>query len=434
MRTALSKIRILFACGVVLLLTPSISFAQSAVTLASEMEHVSPADVGMSEETLAKVVPALREMVDDERIPGAIVMVARHGKIVLEESVGWRDVDADEPMETDTVLRFYSMTKPVTSVAVMMLVEEEKLGLDDPVAKHVPGLAGLRVFSEQIGETLKQVDANRDMTIRDLLRHTSGLTYGFFGSSPVDREYTRLAVLDDSGTLQQMVDKLAELPLLYQPGTRFNYSVSTDLLGHVIERVSGQGLDEFLRQRVFQPLDMRDTAFYVADEKLDRFANNYGPRQTTSGIKVIDRADNSKFAKRPSFLSGGGGLVSTARDYMRFCQMLLDEGEFGGERLLSDASVREMTKNQLPPEAYPLTLNGVREGVGFGLGFSVVVEITDWTRLCHAGEYGWGGAASTHFWISPDDDLAVVVLTQFMPFSFELENSVKPLVYEAIVD
>ena len=427
-------IRILFVCVTTILLAGPELSAQTAATLAPEMERARPSEVGMSADALSKIVPALQQLVDGERIPGAIVMVARHGKIVLDDCVGWRDVEAGIPMESDSILRFYSMTKAVTSVAVMMLVEEGRIGLDDPVSKHVPGLAGLRVFTEKVGDDLKQVDAHREMTVRDLLRHTSGLTYGFFGDSPIDREYQTVGVLDDSGTLQDMVDKLAKMPLLYQPGTRFNYSVSTDLLGHVIEQVSGQGLDEFFDQRVFQPLGMRDTAFHVAVEKLDRFANNYGPRQTQAGIKVIDHADNSKFARRLNLLSGGGGLVSTAPDYMRFCQMLLNDGEFGGERLLNASTVQEMTKNQLPAEAFPLTLDGVREGVGFGLGFSVVMDITDWTKRCHLGEYGWGGAASTHFWISPEDDLAVVVLTQFMPFSFQLENVVKPLVYEAIVD
>lgn len=426
--------RILYFSIAMILLAPQVLTAQSTATEQTQMSLAAAEKVGMSAEKLAKVVPALQQLVDDKKIPGAIVMVARHGKIVLHDAVGMRDIESAKPMETDSILRFYSMTKAITSVSVMMLVEDGEIGLDDPVAQYVPQLAGLRVFSEKVGDELKQVDSEREMTVRDLLRHTSGLTYGFFGDSPIDKAYLRDAVLDDDSTLQEMAEKLSALPLLYQPGTSFNYSVSTDLLGHIVEVVSGQQLDEFFEQRVFQPLDMRDTGFHVASEKVDRFANNYGPAIPGRGLTVIDSASNSKYLKPRKLYSGGGGLASTARDYMRFCQMLLNKGELEDERLLKASTVEEMTKNQLPAGAYPVTLGGSRDGVGFGLGFSVVVEITDWTQWCHVDEYGWGGAASTHYWISPRDDLAVVVLTQYMPFSFQLESTVKPLVYDAIVE
>ena len=315
----------------------------------------------------------------------------------------------------------------------MMLVEEGKIGLDDAVFKYVPELENVQVFSEKVDGELKLVEAERPMTIRDLLRHTSGLTYGFFGDTPIDREYGKAGILAPSDSLQDTAEKLGKLPLLCHPGSRFNYSVSTDVLGHIVERVSGQRLDVFFEERIFQPLGMIDTAFHVPAEKMDRFANNYGPRQNRPGVKVIDSASSSRYLQPPKLYSGGGGLVSTASDYIRFCQMLLDKGEFNGTRLLKSETVNAMTKNQLPDSAYPVTLNGTRPGVGFGLGFSIVCEKTDWTKLCHVGEYGWGGAASTHFWISPRDDLAVVVLTQYMPFSFQLESAIKPLVYDAII-
>jgi CubicO group peptidase (beta-lactamase class C family) len=336
-------------------------------------------------------------------------------------------------MQHDSILRFYSMTKAITSVSIMMLVEENKIELDDPVSKYLPQLDGLQVFSEKVDGEFKLVDAKRKMTIRDLLRHTSGLTYGFFGDTPIDQAYKRSGILSKSDTLQITTEKLSNLPLLYQPGSRFNYSVSTDVLGHIVQQVSGQRLDKFFEQRVLVPLGMRDTAFHVAAEKADRFANNYGPKQSDGGLNVIDAASSSRYLKPPKLYSGGGGLVSTARDYMRLCQMLLNKGELNGTRLLKSTTVESMTKNQLPDEAYPVTLFGTRDGVGFGLGFSVVVEKTDWTKFCHLDEYGWGGAASTHYWISPRDDLAVVVLTQYMPFSFQLETAVKPLVYDAII-
>ena len=429
----MNSIRILMVAVTMFLVSPHMSMAQSATAVSMTMETARPEDVGMSSEKLAQVIPSLQKFVDNGQVAGAIVIIARHGKIVLQETVGWRDVEAKKPMEKDSILRFYSMTKPVTSVATLILVDEGRIGLDDPVSKYVPELDGLQVFGGKTGGPLNAVDATRDITIRDLLRHTSGLTYGFFGDTPIDREYAKAGVLAPSDTLRVTAEKLSKIPLLYQPGTRFNYSVSTDVLGHIVEQVSGQRLDQFFDQRIFEPLGMQDTDFHVAPEKIERFANNYGPRQTRPGIKVIEAASSSSYLQPPTLYSGGGGLVSTAADYMRFCQMLLNKGEFHGIRLLEMATVDEMTKNQLPDEAYPLTLGETRAGVGFGFGVSVVVEKTDWTKLCHVGEFGWGGAASTHFWISPHDDLAVIVLTQYMPFSFQLESAVKPLVYDAII-
>jgi len=310
-------------------------------------------------------------------------------------------------------------------------VEEGKLTLDDPVAKHLPEFKDVKVFAGVDGDELEVEEPKRAATIRDLLRHTSGLTYGFFGITPVDQRYLQADILSDRGTLADMETKLGDLPLLYQPGTRFNYSVSTDVLGRVVEVVSRKDFGEFLHERILGPLDMKDTDFFVPENKTDRFAANHSPR-LVGGLRVTDAPHSSRYRRKPRLLSGGGGLVSTARDYMRFCQMLLNEGKLGGHRLLREESVEAMTKNQLPAEAYPINLGGKRDGVGFGLGFSVVVEKTDYSKRSHVGEYGWGGAASTHFWISPKDDLAVVVLTQLMPFSFQMERAVKPLVYDAI--
>ena len=412
-------------------LTTPLSWAQRVAT--DELMSAPAETVGMASAKLARIRPVLQQLVDRQRIPGAIVVVARRGKVVLSETVGWRDVQARDPLQHDSILRFYSMTKPLTSVAAMMLVEQGQLELDVPVEKYVPEFEGLRVWVEPEGNRALQEDVHRPMTIRDLLRHTSGLTYGFFGSTAVDQQYRESGVLAPQDTAKEMIQKLSKIPLMYQPGTRFNYSVSTDVLGHVVERVSGMRLGAFLRQRVFDPLDMRDTGFHVPPDKVDRFANNYGPESGGDGLKVIDAVPTSPYLRPPAYDSGGGGTVSTARDYLRFCQMLLEGGQLQGKRLLTAESVRLMTENQLPKAAYPVTLNGRRDGVGFGLGFSVVVEKTDHTRDAHLGEYGWGGAASTHFWISPRDELAVVALTQYMPFSFLLEETVKPLVYDAIL-
>ena len=401
--------------------------AETATDTTADIATAKPEDVGMSSQKLGLVMPVLKNFVDTAKVPHAIVAVARRGKIVLMDSVGWSDIDGHKEISNDAILRFYSMTKPITSVAIMMLVEDGKIDLDADVVKYVPEFAGLKVYRDDGLDELV-----RPMTVRDLLRHTSGLTYGFSGNTAVDRQYRDAGVLSPSDTLQTTIEKLGKLPLMYQPGTRFNYSVSTDVLGHIVERVAGCPLDDFFQTQISEPLDMNDTSFQVPKSKSSRFVNNYSP--TAGGLRATDGPPDSAFLKSPQAFSGGGGMVSTARDYVRFCQMLLNGGELNGTRLLESGTVEQMTQNQLPKEAYPVTLGGTREGVGFGLGFSVVVETTEYTKDCHLGEYGWGGAASTHFWISPKDDLLVVVLTQHMPYSSQLEDAVKPLVYDALLN
>jgi CubicO group peptidase (beta-lactamase class C family) len=394
-------------------------FAISCVGYAGELLITSPKDVGMSPEKLAKVKPAVQALVDTEKIAGASVIVARKGKVVLFETFGMMDIEAKKSMEKDTIFRFYSMTKPITSVAVMMLYEEGKLNLDDPVSKYVPEFKGLKVYDE----SGKHIEQEREMSIRDLLRHTSGLTYGFFGNTPVDKMYMAKSVFDWDSSLQDMINKLSEIPLLYQPGTKWHYSVSTDVLGYIVEKISGQSLDKFFNQRIFKPLKMKDTAFYVPANKVERFAACYGPK-LTGGLRIVDDPAKSRYLKKRSLLSGGGGLVSTAQDYLRFCQMMLNKGELDGKRLLRPETVEMMTTNQLP--------DSVRrdEDGGFGLGFSVRLNDGEFPK----GEYGWGGAASTHFWISPKHDLIVIALSQYQPYSARLENTVKPIVYDSILN
>lgn len=373
-------------------------------------------DVGMSPEKLGQVSTAVQGLVDEEKIAGASVLVARKGKVVFFETFGMMDKEAGKPVGEDTIFRFYSMTKPVTSVAVMMLYEQGKIKLDEPVSKYIDSFKDLKVYDE----SGTPVEPTREMTVRDLLRHTSGLTYGFFGNTVVDKIYRETGVLDRETTLNDMAEKLGEIPLLHQPGTRWHYSVSTDVLGHLVERVSGESLEAFFQSRIFKPLAMKDTAFYVPSQKVDRFAACYGP-MPGKGLRVSDNPLASQFLKRPGLLSGGGGLVSTVGDYLRFCSMLLNKGELDGKRLLHAETVEMMTKNQLPES---VSWNGQ----GFGLGFSV--RITE--GKYGPGEYGWGGAASTHFWIHPKHKLIVIALSQRMPFSSQLQNVVKPLVYESL--
>jgi CubicO group peptidase (beta-lactamase class C family) len=395
-----------------------------------ELPTAKPEEVGLSAEKLARIGSALQALVDDQKVAGAITIVARRGKVAYFEAIGKRDAAADLPMERDTILRFYSMTKPITSVAIMMLIEDGKIGLDDPVAKHLAEFKNAKVFVRANGDGFETEATKREPTVRDLLRHTAGLTYGLFGNTPVDEAYRKIGILAPTSTLADMTKKLGEQPLLYQPGMKWNYSVATDVLGRIVEVTSGKSLDEFFAERIFRPLDMKDTAFFVSADKLGRFAATHGIAD--GKLTVTDPPATSGFRNRPILLSGGGGLVSTARDYMRFCQMLASGGELAGTQLLRRETVQEMTKNQLPDEAFPIAFGPIqRPGVGFGLGFSVQVS-RDPFSASHIDEYGWGGAASTHFWISPKDELVVIALQQLMPFSTRLEQTIKPIVYGAI--
>ena len=411
------------------------SLAFSAIVASAaqprELPTARPEAVGMSSEKMARVTESLKGFVEEQKVAGTIAVVVRKGKVVYFEAFGSRDLEAKKPMEKDSILRFYSMSKPITTVAAMILVEEGKIDLDADLATYIPEFKQLKVFESREGNEFKVKDLVRAVTIRDLMRHTSGLTYGFFGATAIDQHYGQVGVLSPTDTLQQTVEKLGKIPLLYQPGTRFNYSVSSDVLGHVVELVSGKNLGDFFQERILGPLNMTDTAFQVPKESADRFSNNYSPR-AGGGLVVNEAATSSRYLRKPAMCSGGGGLVSTARDYIRFCQMMLNQGELDGNRILKAATVKSMTRDQLPEIAFPISLGGERPGVGFGLGFSVAVKKPTPSSPLRIGEYGWGGAASTHFWISPKDELAVVVLSQRMPFTSQLEEAIKPLIYDAI--
>jgi CubicO group peptidase (beta-lactamase class C family) len=399
---------------------------------AGELPQAAPDEVGIVGAKLERTKAVIKDMIDKKQTAGVVTLVARRGKIVALDAAGMMDMEAGKPMQLDTIFRIYSMTKPITTVAAAILWEEGRFQLDDPVSKYLPEFKDLRVYA---GNGSPPVPLKREVTIRDLMRHTSGLTYGLFGNTAVDQLYMKNKILDPENSLSEMVAKVHTMPLLYQPGTRFNYGVSTDVLGRLVEVISGKTLDEFFQERVLTPLDMKDTGFFVPEEKLSRFAANYGPDEKT-GLRVIDAPVTSRYRTRPKLLSGGGGLLSTARDYARLCQMLLNGGELEGTRLLRKETVQQMTTNQLPPEAVPISLSLLkRPGVGFGLGFSVrVAKSAAEPGADRIGEYGWGGYASTHFWISPRDELFVVLLQQYTPFTPRLESALKPIIYDAIVN
>jgi CubicO group peptidase (beta-lactamase class C family) len=402
-----------------------------------------PEHVGLSSPRLARIGEHLKRYVDAGKIAGTLTLIARRGQIAYLEPLGHLEIERRRLVTPDSIWRIYSMTKPITSVGLMMLYEEGRFQLDDPVHRFLPAWQNQRVFVGGNYPVFKTAPVERPMTIRDLLSHTSGLTYGFMERTNVDAAYRKLGVADQtrSGyTLQDMVDTLAELPLEFSPGTRWNYSVATDVVGHLIEVISGQRLDVYLRERVLEPLGMRDTNFVLSDEQAARFAANY-ERQGDGSLKMIDDPDQSNYRNR-SFFSGGGGLLSTAPDYFRFTSMMQNMGELDGVRLLGRKTVELMTMNHLPggQDLTDLAQAGMftetaYAGVGFGLGFSVMQSPARAQILGSPGEFAWGGAASTAFWIDPVEDLIVIFMTQLMPSSsYPLRRELRVLTYAALLD
>lgn len=390
---------------------------------AHEIPVVAPAKAGLSESRLGEIDRFMEHQVADQKLAGGIVMVSHAGKVGFFHTYGLMDREAQKPMAPDTIFRIYSMSKAVTSAAALKLYDAGKLGLDDPVSKYIPSFGNLKVAAP----TGLRPPA-RPVTIRDLMLHISGLTYGG-GPEALQQAYFRLKPMD-SANLEEMADKLSQVPLAFDPGTDWAYGVGIDVLGRVIEVVSGQTLDKFLDQTIFKPLDMRDTGFSVPPEKLNRFAANYS---RSNGLQVLDAPAGSKFATHVTFFSGGGGLVSTARDYMRFLTMIARGGALDGKRILRARTVKLMSTNLLPDKAFPIYFGTEKRfGTGFGLGFAVCTQVTSWDPAAHVGEFGWDGAASTHYWISPADKLIVVTLEQIMPYEWDTERGVKPIIYEAI--
>jgi CubicO group peptidase (beta-lactamase class C family) len=404
---------------------------------------VKPEEVGLSTPRLARIHTHFQRYIDAGKVAGTLTLVARHGQIAYFEPQGHLEIEHRRPMQHDTIFRIYSMSKPITSVAVMMLYEQGLFQLDDPVHKFIPAWENLRVFVSGNHPTFITAPVERPMTMRDLLSHTSGLTYGFMERTNVDAAYRKLGVADRTrpgSTLQDMINTLAELPLEFSPGTRWNYSVATDVLGYLVEVISGQRFDVYLRDHILQPLGMVDTSFTIAAEQLPRFACNY-QRQGDGRLQLVDTPETSQY-RQGSFFSGGGGLISTVGDYFRFTSMLRNFGELDGMRLLGRKTVELMTMNHLPggQDLTQLAQAGAftetaYAGVGFGLGFSVMRDPAKAHILGTPGEYAWGGAASTAFWVDPAEDLIVIFMTQLMPSSsYPLRRELRTLAYAALVD
>lgn len=404
---------------------------------------VKPEDVGLSTPRLDRVRAHLQRYIDAGKLTGTLTLVARRGHVAYFEPQGYLEVERQRPMQRDTVFRIYSMSKPITTVALMMLYEQGLFQLDDPVHWFIPAWRDQQVFVSGDHPTFVTAPSERPMTIRDLLTHTSGLTYGNVERTPVDAAYRKLGVADRSrtgNTLKAMIDSLAEIPLAFSPGTRWNYSVSTDVVGYLVEVLSGQRFDAYLREHIFAPLDMNDTGFTIAPAQLERFACNY-QLQPNGGLQLIDTPEQSAY-RDCTFFSGGGGLVSTVEDYFRFTSMLLNGGALNGIRLLGPKTVDLMTTNHLPggQDLTALALPGrfaevAYTGVGFGLGFSVMQAPSRAQILGTSGEYAWGGAASTAFWVDPREELIVIFMTQLMPSSsYPLRRELRTLTYAALID
>jgi CubicO group peptidase (beta-lactamase class C family) len=414
----------------------------------------SPESAGMSKAALARIENHLRERyIETNRFPGTQLTVYRRGQLVHRSSQGLADIERKVAVKDDTIYRIYSMTKPITSVAFMMLVEEGRVALDEPVHRYIPEWKNLGVFQAGMWPAFLTRPPSRPMQIVDLMRHTSGLTYGFQQRGNIDAAYreNKIGEVEKAGTLRSMIEDLAKIPLEFSPGEAWNYSVSTDVIGYLIGLISGKPFEQFLQERIFDPLQMKDTGFFVPPEKAHRLAACYSASpqgamtfhatDRKGGLTLQDDPAISSFLSPPSFVSGGGGLCSTSADYLTFCRALLNGGELDGVRLIGPKTLALMRANHLPggrtlPElSRSLFSEAAYHGIGFGLGFSVTLDPAQTLIPGSAGEYAWGGAATTSFWIDPVEELITVFMTQVLPSTATpIRRELRTMVYAAITD
>ena len=416
------------------------------------MKAINPEKLGLSKEKLMAMENFFKEKyIQNGKLAGIQTLVARKGKVVHFKSTGLRDVENNKKIEKDTIFRIYSMTKPITSVALMQLFEQGLFQLADPVSKFLPEFKNPKVFLSGSYPHFMTSPAEREITIRDLLTHTAGLTYGFHYRTNVDHAYRKVwsgprgdntdfsfPPLD----LENFSKSIASLPLEFSPGEKWNYSVATDICGRLVEVLSDMTLDAYFSKYIFKPLKMKDTSFYVPKNKLSRFAACY-ERTPKEYLKLQDSGDaKSGYSSMPLHLSGGGGLVSTTEDYFNFCQMLLNGGLFEGKRLLSRKTIELMTSNHLPGNQDMVTMGSegsfseIRyKGVGFGLGFGVNIDLADTQNSGSVGSYNWGGAASTFFWVDPKEELICILMTQLMPSGYyPIRMQMQSMVYSSFID
>ena len=418
-----------------LLATSGSAFAQSA-----PLPEAPPESVGFSADRLKRLDEAMQAKVDGKQLAGIVTMLARHGKLVEAKTYGQQDLTSGKPMPEDAIFRIYSMTKPVTGVAMMILYEEGKWKPSDPLSKYIPEFAGLKVYAgtDRAGKPILAAPAHAP-TVGEVMSHTAGFTYGFFGSSPVDKLYMASNPLS-APSLDEFIARLAKLPLVYQPGEEWLYSVAVDVQGYLVEKLSGQPFPDFVRERIFTPLGMQDTGFFVPPDKLARLATVYKPDPKGTGLVPVPH--DPHVSQPPGLPSGGGGLYSTASDYLRFAQMLLGGGELGGVRLLSPGTVALMRGNHLPERL--LTPNGkfgiglyhMQPGLGFGYDVAVFEDPVRIGSTAGKGSFMWDGLAGTWFWVDPTNDLVFVGMVQRIvtePGMPDMENLSRALVYQALV-
>ncbi len=400
-----------------------------------------PESVGMSSERLERIASAMSSFVDDEQVPGLITVVARKGKVVHFETYGSMDREAKKPMQADTIFRMYSMTKPVTGTAIMILYEEGKIALSDPISKYLPEFANMKVHKGMQDGKVVTRPANKPITIKHLLTHTSGITYDFWphdvGVMYKNAGLDIASAYANELNLEAYVKIIAEQPLFGQPGEVWEYGLNMDVLGRLVEVVTGQRFGNFMEERIFEPLGMVDAGFQIADDQLERFAANYAPNPQ-GGMVLVDPPQSSLYRRDVSLHLGGAGLVCTAADYLRFAQMLANSGELEGVRILSPTTVDLMMSNHLPSVLGELPLGSLFPGVqGLGFGFcgSVVTNVASMGMAGSPGEYSWGGAASTDFWIDREQELVGMVLTQLLPAgTYPTRTRMHQMTYQAIVE
>jgi CubicO group peptidase (beta-lactamase class C family) len=416
---------ILLLCALVLTLS-------AAHAASKDAKAVTPENVGLSSDRLARLTRAMQDAIDQKKTGGIVVLVARHGSVIYHKAFGMADIESGRKMQMDHLFRMYSMTKPVTSTALLMLYEEGKFQLSDPLEKYIPAFRNVKVFSklDDKGAMILE-EPKRKITIQDVFRHTAGFGYGGSDDSPVGKAYREAGAADFArlDSLKELVDKLATVPLLYHPGERWVYSVAHDVQAYLVELFSGIRFDKYVLSKIIQPLGMKDAVFGIPKEYVSRYTTNYGPAKG-GGLQPIDKPESSSYARFYDHPFGGLSLSSTAMDYYLFSQMLLNGGNLGNVRLLGKKTVELMTSNHLPPSIPDIGMFG---GTGYGLGVSVLFNPASAGNLGSEGQFGWGGAATTHVVIDPKEDLVAIYCTQIMPGDFNLINQFKTLVYQAIV-
>ena len=399
---------------------------------AQDMEVAAPESVGISSSRLARLDRVMQDYVDQQKLAGIVVLVARHGSIVHHKAFGMADIESGKKMRTDHLVRMYSMTKPITSAALLMLYEEGKFQLNDPLEKYIPAFRGVKVFAglDENGR-MKYEEPKRKITLHDVFRHTAGFGYGF-GNTPVDKAYQEAGIdFQTMNSLKELVDKLATVPLLYHPGEQWVYSVAHDVQAYLVEFFSGMPFDEYVKSKIFQPLGMKDAVFGIPKEYVGRYTTNYAPAEG-AGLQAIDKPESSNYARYTESPFGGLSLSSTAMDYFLFSQMLLNKGKLGDVRLLGKKTVELMTSNNLPVEI--TDIGGVSPGSGYGLGVGVLNSPAQSGNLGSKGQFGWGGAATTNVIIDPEEDMVSIFLTQFMGGSTDAIGKFQTLVYQSIIE